>query len=556
MSPVNRSRTDTITSQSTEDEIVDSTDGAVDGADDGAGDEVIDKRPLAEASAELADDSTPWLRLHWRTLVMHLVSEVTKGLPVLVGVALLGGFFSAWTVFGLSVTALVIVAAMLRWAATHYRLTADQLQVRRGVFSRTFISVPRDRVRSVDLHANLSHRVFFLVKVAIGTGRSDRERGGELHLEALSKRDATALRGALLGDGADERAPGVELARMGRRWWLRFGPFTLSGLILGLAGVGAVAQALHEADLRPGGLGALRALVGQVSTAPIWLAVLEVLVAALLVMAVLSTVGYVLLFGRFRLSREPGGVLHLTRGLVSTRAITIEEKRLRGLEYSEPLPLRSVGGARLIAITTGLRVGRGSARGGSILLPPAPRAVASEVAGAVLRDPAPLAVPLTRHDRKARNRRYTRAFGVSTVIVGLLVLLWWLAELPAVWWQVALVLYPVSVLLAADRYRNLGHTVAGGYLISRFGSLVRRRFMLATPAVVGWRLRQSLFQRRVRLVTVVATTAGGRQSYRVPDVGRSEALRITLAATPELMRPFLEPLGGRRAPTFETPPKT
>ncbi|GAA0639006.1 PH domain-containing protein [Kutzneria viridogrisea] len=479
---------------------------------------------------------------------MHFVSEVTKGLPVLIGVALLGGIFSGWTIFGLSVTALVIIAAILRWTATHYRVTPDQFQVRRGVFNRSFISIARDRIRSVDMHANLSHRVFFLKKVAIGTGQSDRKRGGEIHLEALSKRDAEALRLSLLGQAVLDRTAGVELARMGRNWWLRFGPFTLSGLILGLAGVAAIAQALHEADLGRGSLGWLRALAEQISNAPVWLAVLEVVAAALLVMAVLSTVGYVLLFGGYRLSREPGGVLHLFRGLVSTRAITIEEKRLRGVEYSEPLPLRTMGGARLIAITTGLRVGQGSARGGSLLLPPAPREVAKEVAGSILGDNAPMVVPLARHDRKARNRRFTRAFWFSTIVVGLLALLWWLAGLPALWWQVALALYPVTALLAADRWHNLGHTVAGGYLISRYGSLVRRRFMLTTPAVIGWRLRQSVFQRRVRLVTVVATTSGGRQSYRIPDVGRSEALRITLAATPELMRPFLEPVGKSRKP--------
>lgn len=511
-------------------------------------DSAVEKRPIAEAGAELAADPTPWLRLNWRTLVMHLTAEITKGLPVMIGVVLLGGFFSAWTYFGLSVTGLVIVAAMLRWVATHYRITAEQFQVRRGVFSRTFVSVARDRVRSVDLHANLSHRVFFLAKVVVGTGQADRKRGGEIHLDALSKKDAAVLRRALLGEAADERTQGVELARLGRNWWLRFGPFTLSGLILGLAGVSAAAQAVHEADLGSGGLGPLRAVAGQVSTAPLWLAVPEVLAGILLVMAVLSTVGYLLLFGNYRLSREPGGVLHLTRGLISTRAITIEEKRLRGVEYSQPLPLRLTRGARVIAITTGLRVGRGSASGGSMLLPPAPRSVATQVAGAVLDDDAPMAAPLVRHDRKARNRRFTRAFGVSTVLVGVLVLLWWMAGLPSVWWESALLLYPISAALAVDRYRSLGHTVAGGYLIGRFGSLVRRHFVITTPAVVGWRLRQSLFQRRVRLVTVIATTAAGRQSYRVLDVGRSEALRITLAATPDLVRPFLAPVGKDHSP--------
>ena len=89
----------------------------------------------------------------------------------------------------------------------------------------------------------------------------------------------------------------------------------------------------------------------------------------LVAVVVASTVGYALAFWDFRLTRHPGGTLHVTRGLITTRATTIEERRLHGVEISEPLLLRMVAGARLIAIATGLRVGRGAERGGSLLAP-------------------------------------------------------------------------------------------------------------------------------------------------------------------------------------------
>ena len=42
--------------------------------------------------------------------------------------------------------------------------------------------------------------------------------------------------------------------------------------------------------------------------------------------------------------------------------------------------------------------------------------------------------------------------------------------------------------------------------------------MLVREGVIGWNLRQSLFQRRAGVVTLEATTAGGRQRYPLPDV--------------------------------------
>ena len=116
----------------------------------------------------------------------------------------------------------------------------------------------------------------------------------------------------------------------------------------------------------------MRRVGRQPGHAPPALAVAAVAALVLVAVVVASTVGYALAFWDFRLTRHPRGTLHVTRGLITTRATTIEERRLHGAEISEPLLLRMVAGARLIAIATGLRVGRGAERGGSLLVPPAP----------------------------------------------------------------------------------------------------------------------------------------------------------------------------------------
>jgi putative membrane protein len=100
---------------------------------------------------------------------------------------------------------------------------------------------------------------------------------------------------------------------------------------------------------------------------------------------------------------------------------------------------------------------------------------------------------------------------------------------------------PVAVLLAGDRYRSLGHAVAGRHLVTRAGTFVRRRDVLECDGIIGWNVRQTLFQRRGGLVTLAATTAAGRQRYAVTDVPLPMALALATGAVPGLLEDFLAP---------------
>jgi putative membrane protein len=259
------------------------------------------------------------------------------------------------------------------------------------------------------------------------------------------------------------------------------------------------------------------------------------------VVAVFSTAGYVLAYWNFLLTRSGFGTLHISRGLITTRSTTIEERRLRGVELSEPLLLRMVGGARAIAITTGLRVGRGADRGGSMLLPPAPLAQVRRVAADVLGDEVPVTVALTAHPRAARRRRLIRVLVFWVVLVGAGALLDWLIDAPMWTAGLAVVLLPLLILLGFDRYSSLGHAIVDGRVVFRQGSLVRRRYMVDGAGVVGWNLTQSFFQRRSGLVTLTATTAAGRQGYSLPDVDSATAVGIAHEVLPGLLTPFLVP---------------
>jgi putative membrane protein len=507
-----------------------------------------------------ADAGGDWQWLSPRSLIVRPITDLIRLLPVLIGLFFFGSARQAGGYWGFGFAAFAIVTSIVRWCTTRYRITGERVYLRRGLLNQKVLSVPRDRIRSVDLSAHVVYRLLGLRKVMVGTGRNDRREGEGLHLDALRLPDAEALRAALLAGAAAPASPvtsgppaGItaeakppasaaadrELARL-RPGWIRFAPFTLTGLVIVGAFIGIVTQVIDATRVNVTTIGPVHRLgvrFTELSTAA------KVLDGALLVLAVfiiLSVSGYIALFWDFRVVSQGNGALRVSRGLFSTRTTTIDTRRLRGAELSEPFLLRAVGGARCLAITTGLRIGRGAERGGTLLLPPAPRAVAVGVAAAVLGIPAePITGELIRHGPAARRRRYTRAIGWACAVVLVVVIIFLTGGAPAWAWPVSLAALPLAAALAADRYRGLGHRLIDGWLVTRTGSLVRRRSVLSTDGIIGWRIHQSWFQRRQGLVSLGATTAAGRQHYVAHDIPAADALVLAAAATSDLISPFL-----------------
>jgi putative membrane protein len=365
-------------------------------------------------------DGTPWRRLDKRMLAVTPLSNVVRLLPVAVILLVTGqgdAVSRLWVPLGIALA--LVVGGVVRWRTTQYRITAERVELHTGWLRRQRRSVPRDRIRTVDLTARLLHRAFGLSVVQVGAASGAPFDGSGLALDAVSKAEADRLRRELLDrprtglPAAPAPPPAAELARL--QWsWLRFAPLTFSSI----AGVGAVLAALFnvfdDLGVDPRDLSAVDTAADRLATAPVWLAV-AVLGATLLAVAV---VGALLLFAErwygYRLTREAtaeeGGALRVRRGLLTRRSLSVAERRLRGAEVVEPLLLRAGRGAQSRALSTGLSR---DAQGGA-LQPPAPRAEAHRVAGLALREDPALATlaPLRRHPRAALQRRLTRA-GVS-----------------------------------------------------------------------------------------------------------------------------------------------
>ncbi|WP_028924729.1 PH domain-containing protein [Pseudonocardia acaciae] len=495
-----------------------------------------------------AADRPEWRRLDPRMLAVFPLKVAGGLIPVLAVLVITGQGDGGWRLLGaLGTPAVLVVVGAVRWYTVRYRVGAERVELRSGLLARQQRSLRRDRVRTVDLRASPVHRLFGLSVVEIGTG-STAAKEGRLSLDAVSSAEGERLRRELLDrtsgphPAASTPTPstdeGATVAQLDLAW-LRFAPLTTSGLVAVGAVVGTAFKIAGDAGLNPVDLAL--AAGGPLTRAPLWLAI-TLLTAAVLVVAALGSLAvYLEGWWRYRLTREADGTLRLRRGLLTTRSLSIEQRRMRGAEVSEPLALRLAAGARCTALTTGLDTGTS---GGGALLPPAPRSHAHRVAAAalLLDDPAnATAAPLVRHPPAALRRRLTRA----TLPALALALAAWLLrdELPV--WPSALLAVPVAALLGADRYRNLGHALRREYLVIGSGSLVRRRVAVSRRGIIGWRLRQSPFQRWAGVVTLDAVTAAGAGHYSVVDISPARAVELVEQINPALLVNPSGPTGER-----------
>ena len=546
------------------------------------------------ANGALADPALPWRRLSRRSMIVRPLTDLVRLLPLVAGLLILHTKTGGGVAWGVAASLIAVITGLVHWATTKYVITDERVYLRRGLLNQKTLSVARDRIRTVDVTAHLLHRLLGVCKVSIGTGRNDLRSGESFHLDGVTRAEAESLRIELLsGFGAVHDRPGLRPvfqplptpspqasatakpltaeppasaavrpqpalrpvpAEAGTRSraervteilrlelsWLRFAPLTLTGVVVLGVLFGAVIQITNATEINIAATDPVQHLVTDFTALSVVQRILVGGSVLLVCYVFIAMIGYIAVFWNFRLVRLGTGTLRVTRGLLSVRATTISLARLRGVEISESLLLRAARGARCIAIATGLHVGRGAEREGSVLSPPAPRVVALHVATAVLGLPEELCSgPLIQHGPAARRRRYVRALAGAVAVIAGIYLATRAQNGPTWVWVSSFALLPAAALLAADRYRSLGHRLACGWLVTRTGTLARRRNIISTDAIIGWRVHQTWFQRRQGLITLTATTAAGQQHYSVRDVPAAQGLALAADATGHLLHPFL-----------------
>jgi putative membrane protein len=535
------------------------TTGAVDRVDPDTRDEPPATGPDHDTVVPSSDE--PWQRLDSRVVWVDAVMFLISLMPSILALVVFDVDFtdSAFGIWPLAVATFLgmygAISDVFRWAKTRYRITDERVEQRVGWFVRKYRYVPRERIRSVDSTARLRHRVARLRVVHIGTG----EAQPSFALDAVSEATFERLRRELLrvppattgigatdtterGDDPAEPAPAATETTIAElRWsWIFYNVINIWAFLVAAFMLWSAFWVLQifNVDLRD----VLRDVTDWDELGTGW-AVAVATVGTFLIGVVGLGIGFVTDNWNFQLVRTTTAdstALLTRRGLLQTREVYRDDRRLRGIHTSEPLFWRWIGLTETEVISTGLAGWKAGQDSASTILPRTSIAFARQVAALVLPDGVvPLDAPLHPHPRAALYRKLVWAVTVPGTIAGLLA---WLGATDAVadWlWLLPVALFPVTPALAVVAHRAQGHTLVGPYLVLRSGLSRRATTALQTRAVIGWKFRQSLLQRLLGLKTVGVSTAGGTRHYEAPDFAADEAVAFAVQASPEMFAAFL-----------------
>jgi putative membrane protein len=432
----------------------------------------------------------------------------------------------AWEVWGVVVLVPLALIAFVRVLSFRYRFEATELVIRWGFVFKRMRHIPYDRIQNVDAVQNVLHRVFNVIEVRVETG-GGAETEAALTVENRAafydgRRMVFAWRSGVVEAAQAPAAPDVILAMPPRAVFL-FGLLHGRGMIV----AGALFGLLFEFGIldRMGGTifgenvgrGVIRRLARGIFddvTVPFeqYLLGIGAVVFAIAVFRLASALWNFVTYYGFRLTRS-GDDLRCEYGLLTRVTSTIPVRRIQKVIVRAG-PWHRLGHRLSVGVQTA--GGKAEQAGGSTRSWLAPlvrrERLASLLAGIV----PDAAVPVDWQPVHPRGVR--REFvGSLFVLVPLSVALSFYLGRSAI--------VPIALLFIWSYY-NARRTVAAlGWGVSdetvqfRSGWIWRSRLVAPLTKVQAVSRRQTPFDRRHRMATVFADTAGrsqGDYAIRIP----------------------------------------
>lgn len=454
-----------------------------------------------------------------------------------------------------------IAGGVLQYWFFRFRLEEDRILIRQGVFQKTALDLPFDRVQGINVERSLIDRILGLVTVSLDTAGSVAAEGQlpSVHtdladwLRARVGAGRPARSADAAGDDDDQpagevapatargvEAPGEVVLKLTAGDIIRIGltnrNIVVAAAFLGLfgellqIGADAVESAVESAEA------AFRAADEMVRT----LLVVGLVLGGLALVLAIVIGGAFLRHHDFTLWRE-GAAFRSRAGLLTQKEVVVETAKIQQLTLSQNLLMRLFRGFRLRALPAALLPGQGVEGTGfdmaevlevPFLRDPKAEAMRSRVFGSEGK-----ALTLLPGDEAfvRVSPQYIRALTlrISTVsaLIGAHILVpigvgtghalggtvgaivWWLASIPP------------AALLAWQRWRHQAYLHDDDGLASRTGFFGRKVDAFLFRKAQSVAVRQSPLQRRKGLATLQVQLACGQVAVPYMDHGVACRLR-------------------------------
>ena len=124
-------------------------------------------------------------------------STIRQSLPAII-VIMIGGSMKKMGIIALFVIVLAVILSIysiISFYKYYFYIKDDHLIVHKGVFKKTVLEIPFDRIQSINNEQNLIHRIFSVIKLNVDTAGSSKE---EVQLYAIKEEVGQQLREYIL----------------------------------------------------------------------------------------------------------------------------------------------------------------------------------------------------------------------------------------------------------------------------------------------------------------------------------------------------------------------
>lgn len=469
-------------------------------------------------------------------------------LPAIVGGASAGGDIAGtlqWMVLILTVPSLGI--AIAQWLVFRFSLEGDDLVIDSGVLARRRRVIPLARVQNIDLEQSFFDRLARVAELRLETASGGQQTEASLAvlgLDEAQELQTELMRRRLRAQGRDRQtpeawAPGTP--ESGAAAHTAVEPPSRVLLRLGTADLAIAGATSNDAGLIAAGLATLLEVVddfgrwdwlqpaietvfGRGAELGVAAAVLggAILAIAFFVLGwVLSIGATVVRFHGFTLTRV-GSDLRREYGLFSRHRSTIPLERVQAVRIEESLIRQPLGLAALKIETAGAAPGRSSQPGGraEAFVPLARRRDVGRLLAEVFEDARFDGVRFNPVAPVSRRRGFIRLAAPLCIAAAALALR---VDRDAA--ALLLLLLP-AWLYARAQYRARAWARASGYTLARGGVFNRRTWVVPERKIQTLHLRETPFQRRYDLGTIMIDTAAGGRIARIVDVERDTGLQL------------------------------
>lgn len=405
-----------------------------------------------------------------------------------------------------------VMLSLVRYFTLRYRLMADHMLVREGLFFRRSRHIPYARIQNIDTTQNPLHQLLGVAEVRLETASGVEP---EAVLRVLSVSALEEIREGVFAGRAEVQSPATDpdpVAQAGgasvsaRRSFFRMTSLDVAyfGLLSqkGLAALAGLLFLAWEFDLWERIGSVLPDAASMAWMLSPWVLVIVGLILFAILQGLTVLWAFLTLYG-FHIERA-GDDLRTTCGLWTRQSATLPRYRIQFLSVSESWLQRLFGRIQIKVLTAGGDSTKDSQVSRKWLVPLVERGELGSILAEVQPETSLEGIDWQPVHPRARRRMFARWMIFFLIPAGAL------ARHEPWWGGAALIVLSLAAFaLATARAKHLGFALSGDVVLMRDGVLTRVRNAVRLSKIQSISLLQTPFDRRHRMATLRVDTAGG-----------------------------------------------